>query len=105
MAVPEFAVNLKKLAKKYKRIKNDLQDLTTLLKDNPQAGIALQNNCYKIRVSNSSIPTGKSGGFRIVYYFLDHEKNIYLLSIYSKTQLETISENKILEILKQNNLS
>lgn len=105
LAVAEFSVKLKKLAKKYKRIKDDLQNLTAQLKNNPKSGIALQNNCYKIRVANSSIPTGKSGGFRIICYFLDKKSNIYLLSIYSKTQTETISESELLAILKLNGLS
>ena len=104
VVLPEFASQLKKLAKKYKKIKTDLQDLTKELKENPEAGIALHHSCYKIRVANSSIPTGKSGGFRVIYYFLDTHQNIYLMSIYSKTQKDTISESELVEILKLNGL-
>ena len=105
LVVPEFSVKLKKLAKKHKRIKDDLKNLTTQLGNDPKSGIALQNNCYKIRVANSSIPTGKSGGFRVIYYFLNENNHIYLLSIYSKTQAASISESELLSILNSNNLN
>ncbi len=105
LVVPEFSVKLKKLAKKHKRIKDDFKNLTTQLKNDPKSGIALQNNCYKIRIANSSIPTGKSGGFRVIYYFLNENNHIYLLSIYSKTQAATILESELLSILNSNNLN
>ena len=104
VVLPEFTSQLKKLAKKYKKIKTDLQKLTKELEENPEAGIALHHACYKIRVANSSIPTGKSGGFRVIYYFLDTQQNIYLMSIYSKSQKDNISENELMEILKLNGL-
>jgi len=105
VVLPEFANNLKKLAKKYKKIKNDFKGLIKELEDNPNAGIHLTNNCYKIRVSNSSIPTGKSGGFRVIYYYLDNNNNIFLMSIYSKTQQENISDSNLIEILEANGLN
>ncbi|MCK9473080.1 type II toxin-antitoxin system RelE/ParE family toxin [Sulfurimonas sp.] len=102
IATPQFAKSVKKLSKKYKLIKNDL----ILLQDELQSsidGVELGNSCYKIRVANSSIPTGKRGGFRVVYY--KKIKNIiYLLEIYTKSELENISDDKILQILKENNL-
>ena len=104
VVLPEFAIQLKKLAKKYKKIKIDLRNLTEELEEDPKLGIALHHNCYKIRVANSSVPTGKSGGFRVIYYFLDSEHNIYLMSIYSKTQKDSISENELIELLKSNGL-
>ena len=64
----------------------------------------LELNLAIIRVQNSSIPTGKSGGFRVIYYFLDENNKIYLIDIYSKTDIETISETKLIEILKDNGL-
>lgn len=86
LVLPSFSLNLKKLAKKYKNIKIDLQNLTKKLSDNPKLGILLHSNCYKLRIANSSIKKGKSGGFRVIYYFLDKHNNIYLMSIYSKKQ-------------------
>ena len=102
--VEGFKKEVKKLAKKYKNIKDDIRDVIAELKENPRAGTLLQKNCYKIRVSNSSIPTGKSGGFRVIYYFLDEKNNLYLMNIYSKTQKDTISDNELIELLKLNGL-
>ena len=92
-----FKKEAKRLNKKYRNLKNDLENLKIeLLSNDPkQIGISLGNSCYKIRVANSSIPTGKSGGYRVVYFIIDNDKTITLLSIYSKSDLENISENEI----------
>ena len=104
VSLENFSKDVKKLFKKYKNISKDLKKLQdTLLKD-PKSGIELGENLYKIRLSNSSIPTGKSGGFRVVYYYIDQQENIYLLTIYSKRELENISDERLAEILKINGL-
>ena len=101
---PEFIRSIKKLYKKYRQIYKDLELLEKELFTNPKAGIELGNNCFKLRLPNSSIPTGKRGGFRIVYYYRTRNIKIYLLDIYSKTELANISDKKLLEILKRNGL-
>jgi mRNA-degrading endonuclease RelE of RelBE toxin-antitoxin system len=104
VSLENFSKDVKKLFKKYKNISKDLKNLQdTLLKD-PKSGIELGENLYKIRLANSSIPTGKSGGFRVVYYYIDQQKNIYLMTIYSKRELENISDERLVEILKINGL-
>ena len=101
LTIPEFDKSVKKLSKRYKNIKNDLVELVIQLQENPNLGMALFNNCYKIRLANSSVPTGKSKGFRVITYYLDEENNLYLLSIYSKSDKETIDDSEIIELLKQ----
>ncbi len=101
VTLPEFDKNVKKLAKKYKSIKNDLLSLTSELKNNPKSGTYLFNNCYKIRLANSSVPTGKSKGFRVITYFIDEHSNIYLLAIYSKSDQENITDLEIIELLRE----
>jgi len=102
--VAGFKRDFKKLEKKYKKIEDDVRKVILELKENPKAGTALQHNCYKIRMANSSTSTGKSGGFRVIYYFIDVQNNLYLMNIYSKTKKENISENELLELLKLNGL-
>ena len=104
IVLPEFATEVKQLAKKYKKIKEDLEHLSTALQENPARGIPLAGSCYKIRLDNASISTGKSEGFRVIYYFIDEKENIYLMSIYSKTERENISVEEIKAILKRNGL-
>ena len=99
-----FVKEIKKLKKRYKNISDDLKWLQNKLLQNPKSGIKLSNNCYKIRVANSSIPTGKSGGFRVIYYYIDDSGVVYLMSIYSKSDLQNLSDDKILQILKDNDL-
>jgi len=94
-----FSKEAKRLYKKYKKLPNDLKVLSERLHSNPKAGVDLGANCYKIRLENSSIPTGKSGGFRIIYYYYDGESNLYLLSIFSKRDMENISDDRVLELL------
>jgi len=99
-----FDKDVKRLFKKYKQLPTDLKALKKELLENPKAGIELGNRCYKIRLANSSIPTGKSGGFRIIYYHIDTNNNLYLMSMYSKSELENIADKIILNILKENGL-
>jgi mRNA-degrading endonuclease RelE of RelBE toxin-antitoxin system len=100
LTIPEFDKNIKKLSKRYKLIKNDLFSLIELLRKNPHEGIRLFGSCYKIRLGNSSVPTGKSKGFRVITYCIDEENNLYLLSIYSKSDQENLKEEDIIELLK-----
>ena len=95
ISLKNFAKDVKILHKRYKSIGKDLQKLQKLLLQNPKSGTHITHNCYKIRLANSSVPTGKSGGFRIIYYYLDNQQNIFLLSIYSKSDIENIDEKKL----------
>jgi mRNA-degrading endonuclease RelE of RelBE toxin-antitoxin system len=99
-----FENDVKRLLKKYRHLLNDLKVLNKELLKNPKAGIELGNRCYKIRLANSSIPTGKSGGFRVIYYYIDTNENLYLISMYSKNEIENIDDKTILQILKENGL-
>ena len=101
---PEFSKQVKKLAKTYKQIAYDLEFLKNELLQNPKSGTELGNNCYKIRIPNSSIPTGKSGGFRIITYYIVENNLIRLLLIYSKKDKESVSDKEIQEVLQKNNL-
>ncbi|MDQ1244932.1 MAG: hypothetical protein QG565_1272 [Campylobacterota bacterium] len=101
VTLPEFDKNVNKLAKRYKNIKNDLLSLVLELQNNPKSGTHLFKNCYKIRLANSSVPTGKSKGFRAITYFIDENSNIYLLTIYSKSDQENITDLEIIELLQE----
>ena len=100
LTIPQFERDVKRLSKKFKAIKKDLSKLINRLQEEPIQGISLGQGLYKIRLANSSIPTGKSGGFRLISYFIDEENNLYLLSIYSKTEKENISDDELREVLK-----
>jgi len=95
-----FEKELKKLAKKYKKISSDLIKFKKEILKNPTLGTPLGNDCYKIRIANSSVPTGKSGGFRIITLIKIQKEKIILLTIYSKTQKENISDEELKAIIE-----
>ena len=96
----EFLKNLKKLAKKNKNIKKDILDLIDILENNPKEGVYLGNNTYKIRLKNSNNNKGKSGGYRIITYLIDENFEIYLITIYSKSNRESILDDEIKKLIK-----
>jgi mRNA-degrading endonuclease RelE of RelBE toxin-antitoxin system len=53
-----------------------------------------------VRVKNSNVQKGKSGGYRIIYY-LKTQTYIVLLTIYSKSEQSDITANQIKRIIKQ----
>ena len=71
-----------------------------LLTTNPTAGTALGNNSYKIRVAIKSKGTGKSGGARVITYVITGNKEVYLLTIYDKADLETIDDKTLRKIIQ-----
>ena len=100
---PEFGKAVNNLLKRYRLILKDLKLFEQDLSSGKVKAVELGKNCYKARLQNSSIPTGKSGGFRLIYFY-KKKTTIYLLYMYSKTDLENIDETKLLEILKNNSL-
>lgn len=102
---PEFKKRFKSLYKKYPSLKDDLDSLIQTLRQKPDSGISLGFNLYKIRLAISSKGKGKSGGARIITYLVTEHKEIYLVYIYDKSQLENISKEQILELLKNAGLN
>ena len=101
--IPFFDKQAKKLAKKYKSLKQDLKTLVDRLEIEPAQGVKLTENIYKIRIAIKSKGKGKSGGARVITYFKVAKDTVYLLSIYDKSDTDNISDNDIVELLKQIN--
>ena len=99
ISLESFKKDVKSLYKKNKKLPQDLKTLNEKLLENPKIGIELSSKLFKMRLENSSSKTGKSGGFRVIYYYLDEDENIYLLKIYSKTEIENIKEEVLISIL------
>ena len=98
----DFKNNFKKLSKKYKSIKYDVNTLVLDLKENPKKWKNLWNWLYKIRIKNSDNNKWKSWWYRTITYYNDWDI-VILLTIYSKSERENILEKEILEILKKYN--
>jgi hypothetical protein len=94
-----FERQAKRLIKKYASLKEELFQLVQQLKDNPKLGTALSGGCYKIRLSIASKGKGKSSGARVITNFVVTDATVYLLSIYDKSDQETLSDKELKELL------
>lgn len=73
------------------------------LVEHPDAGAVIKESggIRKIRWASGS--QGKSGGVRIIYYWMKSKDQIYLLAIYSKSEKENLSKKdlkKVKELLE-----
>ena len=96
-----FEKQARRLSRKYPSLKKDLLHLVSLLKQNPETGSSLGGNCYKIRMSVSSKSKGKSGGARIITHIIVAYKNVYLLSIYDKSEKADLASGELKQLLKE----
>lgn len=97
----EFKRNLKPLYKKYPTIKESIRTLQLKLAENPYLGDPYGDKIYKVRLADESKGNGKSGGFRVMYYLLsetDEGVNILLLSIFSKSEADTIDKKSAVRL-------
>ena len=99
----EFKRNIRALAKRYRNVWDDIQPLIQeiqfgKLPGDKISGISL--TLFKVRVRNSDIQKGKSGGYRCIYY-LQNECNITLVTVYSKSDQGDVSAKRIQHILKE----
>ena len=100
---PEFQRKLRTLAKKYRQIQADLHPILEQL----QLGVFLGDQIpgigsivMKVRLKNSNIQKGKSGGYRLIYWISSPEL-IVLLDIYSKSDQQDIEVGEIRQIIKE----
>jgi len=99
--IPKFDKQIKQLVKKYPSFKTDFIAFVNSLKENPTQGILLGNSCYKIRLAITGKNKGKSNGARIITHCIVSENTAYLISIYDKSEHNTISDNEIKNLLKE----
>jgi hypothetical protein len=97
---PDFKREYKRLAKKYVSLDSDMKEFIEKLRETPTLGTPLGNNAFKIRLAISSKNKGKSGGARIITYFLSEDNELYLLSIYDKSEHESISDKAIKALIE-----
>ena len=97
--IPVFERQAKRLMKKFPSLKWELVAFGKSLIDDPTQGTSLGNGCYKVRLAIESKGKGKSGGARVVTHVHVDEENIFLLTIYDKSEKENISAKELNELL------
>lgn len=90
---PDFQAQTRKLGKRYRSIRSDLKPLLDDIQSGNFMGDRLTNTgaiVFKVRLKNSDIQKGKSGGYRVIYQLRDNTC-VLLLVIYSKSDQEDVS--------------
>ena len=97
--------------KKFKNIDNDVNKVVEQLEKGNLIGDPISdinvvknniNKTYKVRIANSDTKQGKSNGYRMIYYAITDELEIYLLTIYYKKDDKRIPSNaEIAEIIRE----
>jgi mRNA-degrading endonuclease RelE of RelBE toxin-antitoxin system len=98
---PNFDKEAKRLSKKYHSLKNEIASLIEELEENPFIGTDIGNNVRKIRLAIQSKGKGKRGGARVMTYIKIERETLTLFSIYNKGEYDTISDQKIEELIKE----
>jgi mRNA-degrading endonuclease RelE of RelBE toxin-antitoxin system len=96
-----FKRQLRRLSRKYRRIRSDVQPVITQLEAGETPGDQVQgigHTVYKVRVRNSDAQRGKSGGYRMIYY-LPTQDSVLLVTIYSKTEQSDIDDAEVARII------
>ncbi|MGN6342886.1 MAG: hypothetical protein ACTHMD_17330 [Flavisolibacter sp.] len=99
-----FKKEAKRLSKKFPSLKAELTQLNKTLTHQSDIGTPLGNNSYKIRLGIRSKGKGKSGGGRVITYLVTETKEIYLLTIYDKSELDSIDDKTLKSIIQSLNL-
>ena len=103
----EFNRRFKRLAKKYKSLVDDYLTLSKELKENPFQGTDLGGGVRKIRMAIASKGKGKSGGARVITHTVlvaTYGADITLVTIYDKSDQESISNKELRQLMKKNGL-
>ena len=96
-----FKKDAKKLVKKYVSLKSDIAELIESLSELPLQGFPLGQDCYKVRMAIKSKNKGKSGGSRVITCVKIVEETVILLSIYDKSDKESLDDNELDWLLKE----
>lgn len=97
-----FRKEAEKLKKKYPNIKNDFLALAERLKNDPINGNdSLGKNCFKVRMQISDKGNGESGGARVIINVIVEDNQVFVLSVYDKSDKDTVSEKELDNLIKR----
>lgn len=100
----EFKRQFKRLAKKYRSLRDDFVEWKREILKNPLAGDDLGNGVRKIRMAIESKRKGKSGGARILTLNIKVSEdglNVILLTIYDKGEISNVKDEYIKYLIEQ----
>lgn len=94
---PEFDRAIRELRKKYRNAESDILDE---ISDGPPSKTdpipTFEKKLWKGRAASTDMARGKSGGFRIIYYWDEAAPNwAYLCTCYAKPQFENLPSSEL----------
>jgi hypothetical protein len=92
---PSFLTDGKKLFND-----DDREALVNYLAYNPNAGAIIRGTGGIRKVRWARENSGKSGGFRVIYFFKSMEVPLFLLNVFAKNEKENISHDERNELKK-----
>lgn len=88
------------IGKDIKKVTDKLEEGNLIGDPIPGLHLELESHTYKVRTTNTDTKMGKSNGYRIIYYVVKDDKEIYLLSIYYKKEdYKVLSNYEILQLV------
>ena len=99
-----FLRRLRDLLKTYPGVISDIAPIIELLKSGETPGDRIPRvkgrPIFKVRIPNRDAQSGKSGGYRMLYYLIDREQRL-LLTIYRKTDQSDIAPEELTRIVEE----
>ena len=80
---------------------DEYSGLQNFLLQNPEAGKIVPGSGGVRKIRWSMAGRGKRGGARVIYYFKKQDNEIWLLTIYSKNEVENIPAHVLRQIAKE----
>ena len=78
---------------------DEVTDMISSIAKSPDSGTPLGAGLYKIRIARKD--TGKSGGYRVLYFYKPIDMPIFLITIFAKNEKDNITnseKNKLVEL-------
>jgi len=101
---PSFKHSVKQLKKRFRHVKDDMGVAIRALLQTPRLGVVITggSGVRKLRVRNTDLGKGKSGGYHLLYYVEDQPvPTIYLLLLYAKSDQEDVTRRELKELLEE----
>ena len=99
-----FRQSVKRLRKRFRHVKDDTNLAIKVLIQNPRLGtmIPSSSGVRKLRVKNSDLTKGKSGGYRLLYHVQDEPvPTLRLLLMYAKSDKESVTHQELHQLLNE----
>lgn len=99
-----FLKEFKRLYKRYRSLKKDVDELVSTLHNFPTQGIDLGGGMRKVRMAITSKGKGKSGGARVITLTVlvtTTDTDVWLLTIYDKSEKANITDAELRDLREE----